>query len=265
MLNNIKQVIPNRKDREYQQIIRNSIDFMWRFLLRNLCDKSRCPHPRIIENESVIDSIVSGSGKGAIVITSHQGDWEDLIQYFRERDDLVACNLYRKPKCEKMVRFLRRYRGIEQYCSGYGIFKKYKNATDKKVFTLIGVDQKPLHKGITVNFLNRSTQISPICVQIALRLNIPIVIAKSLIKPQRAEISFRKINIHNLTKNPDDDVEQLALQRVMNEISHDIIEDPDQWLMWSHDFWKPAKSELVAPELVHATKGNLYPKKKTAS
>ncbi len=261
MVSNVREAIPGKNDAEYDRIIRRSVDLMWEILLRNLSRRNRKAKPRKITSESTIDSIVSGTLKGSIVITSHQGDWEDLIQYFRERTDLDTCNLYRKPKCEKMVGFLRKFRGVDQYCSGYGLIKRFRNADSRKVIALIGVDQKPLNKGITVDFLNRPTQISPICVQIALRFKLPVIIAKTLVKNGQTEISFRKIDISTNSFLNKEEAEHYALQRVMDEIAQDIIEDPDQWLMWSHNFWKPARIEPNVDEPVYPLHNELFTKK----
>lgn len=261
MVSNLREAIPGKDKSEYDRIIKDSVDFMWQILVRNLSRKNRRTDSRRIENESIIDSIASGTSKGAIIITSHQGDWEDLIQYFRERKELDTCNLYRKPKCERMAGFLRKFSGVDQYCSGYGLIKRFKNANRRKVFALIGVDQKPLNKGISVDFLNRPTQVSPISVQIALRFQLPIVIAKTLIKNGQTEISFRKIDILNTNQSSKKDAEQSALQKVMLEVNRNIIEDPEQWLMWSHNFWKPVVKTENVSEKVYSLHEELFAKK----
>ncbi len=261
MVFNLQEAIPGKNNFEYDRIIRRSVDLMWEILLRNLSRRSRKAKPRKITNESAIDSIVSGTSRGAIVVTSHMGDWEDLIQYFKERSELDTCNLYRKPKCEKMVGFLRKFRGVDQYCSGYGLIKRFSNANRRKVIALIGIDQKPLNKGIPINFLNRPTQISPISVQIALRFKLPIIIAKALVKNGQTEIWFREIDISNSGKLTKEDAERYALQRVMDEVAQDIVENPDQWLMWSHNFWKPAQKVIDSKEHVYPLHDELFTKK----
>ena len=103
--------------------------------------------------------------------------------------------------------------------------------------------QKPFKKGFEINFLNRPTSISPISVQIALKQNVPVVIAKTLIRNGRTEISFRRISIQPDIRTSNADTVQYGLQQVMNQISQDIVDDPEQWAMWSHDFWrKPRKA-----------------------
>lgn len=261
MISNIREAIPGKERCDYDQIIKNSVEVMWQILLRNLSRRNQKSHPRIVKNESVIDSIVSGTPKGAIIITSHQGDWEDLIQYFRERDDLDTCNLYRKPKCKKMVGYLRKFRGVDQYCSGYGLIKRFKNASSRKVFALIGVDQRPLNKGISVDFLNRPTEVSPISVQIALRFQLPIVIAQTLIKNGQTEISFREIDILNTAYSSKENAEHYALQKVMFEVNRNILENPEQWLMWSHNFWKPINKIENVSEEVYPLHEELFVKK----
>lgn len=238
MLTNARTALPGREDEEYDSIIKGSVDHIWSFLVRNLCGSGRCCQSRDLVNETVIDSIVTGEDRGAVVVTSHQGDWENLIQYFRSREDVSPCNLYRRPKCPVVDRVLCEMRGIRQYCSGYGILKQFKNAKESKVFALIGVDQKPNNKGIEVEFLNRPTVISPVCVQIAMRANVPIIIAKTLIKNERTEISFRKVNLPDYQDMKPEDAVSFCLQAVMNEISNDISDNPEQWVMWSHNFWK---------------------------
>ena len=241
MLENMRQVLPGKTEQEYSEILSQSVDHMWQFVLRNFFTKNSAANTRFITNESVVNEIVSGNKKGAVIITSHQGDWENLLKYFRGRNDFETCNLYRKPSCKITDRFLHKFRGIDQYCSGYGISKKYKQANGKKVFAVFGIDQKPFRKGVEINFLNRPTSISPISVQIALKQNVPVVIAKTLIRNGLTEISFRRISIQPNIRTSNSDTVQYALQQVMDQVSQDIVDDPEQWVMWSHDFWKKPK------------------------
>ena len=241
MLENMRLGLPGKTEQEYVDILEQSVDHIWQFLLRNLFSKNSAANTRFVTNESLINEIVSGNEKGAVIITSHQGDWENLVQYFKGRTDFDTCNLYRKPNCKIADRFLHRFRGINQYCSGYGISKKFKQSNGKKIFALFGVDQKPFKKGVEVNFLNRRTSISPISVRIALKENIPVVVAKTLIRNGRTEISFRKISILPEICTSNSNTVQYALQQVMNQISEDITDHPGQWVMWSHNFWKKPK------------------------
>ncbi|MCH6255175.1 lysophospholipid acyltransferase family protein [Puniceicoccaceae bacterium K14] len=242
MMTNAREALPGREEDEYHSIIKGSVDHIKSFLVRNLCGLGNCLKSTEVFDEAVIDSVITGEDNGAVVITSHQGDWETLIQYFRNREDITACNLYRKPKCPVVDRLLREKRGINQYCSGYGIMKQFKGASTKKVFALIGVDQKPVNKGVEVQFLNRPTVISPVSVQIALKANVPVIIAKTLIKENRAEISFRKVDMPKLDQLSSDEKVRVSLQAVMDEISNDIGEHPEQWVMWSHNFWKQKRA-----------------------
>lgn len=240
MLTNARLALPGKNEAEYESMLKGSMDHIWNFLLRNLCRKCGGCDSRDVVNEQVIDAIVEGDGKGAVVVTSHQGDWENLIQYFRCREDLLPCNLYRKPKCQILDRLLQEMRGINQFCSCLGILKQFRNASEKKVFALIGVDQSPDNKGVQVDFLNRPTAISPVCVQIALKAGVPIVIAKTLVKNERTEVSFRTVDLEVAEGQSFADAVEQGLQRVMGEISSDISENPEQWVMWSHNFWKNA-------------------------
>ncbi|QGP53765.1 lipid A biosynthesis lauroyl acyltransferase [Piscirickettsia salmonis] len=241
MMDNIMQSLPGKSADEYKVILKNSLRHTLTVMLINIAEK-KFYSEFVVKNEHLIDDIVKNDEKGAIIVTAHYGNWEALSAFFRSKPELTVGAFYNQPANRYIDRFLIRMRKIRLYPAGQGIkkalLKEYKVA--RRLMTIVVIDQRPKKHGLKVNLFNRPASISPVAVKMALQAQVPIIVVTTPVIDGKTHIHLEKIEINQDQNDSLDKARKVqnALQMVMDRLAAAITCHPEQWMMWSHNFWK---------------------------
>ncbi|ODN43635.1 lysophospholipid acyltransferase family protein [Piscirickettsia litoralis] len=241
MMDNIAKSIPGKSDDEYKVILKGSLKHTLKVMLTNIAQK-KLYSELVIENEYLIDDIIKNDEKGAMIVAAHHGNWEALSAFFRSKPELTVGAFYNKPANNYIDRFLIKIRKVKLYPAGQGIkktlLKQYKTA--KRLLTVVVIDQRPKKHGLKINLFNREASISPVAVKMAMQAQIPIIVVTTPVIDGKTHICLQKIELdHYRNQEVDKNTTVKAvLQNVMDRLSAAITCHPEQWMMWSHNFWK---------------------------
>ncbi|OAJ35487.1 lysophospholipid acyltransferase family protein [Piscirickettsia salmonis] len=241
MMDNIMQSLPGKSEDEYKVILKNSLRHTLTVMLINIAEK-KFYSEFVVKNEHLIDNIVKNDEKGAIIVTAHYGNWEALSAFFRSKPELTVGAFYNQPANRYIDRFLIRMRKIRLYPAGQGVkkalLKEYKVA--RRLMTIVVIDQRPKKHGLKINLFNRPASISPVAVKMALQAKVPIIVVTTPVIDGKTHIHLEKIEINQDQNDSLDKASKVqnALQMVMDRLAAAITCHPEQWMMWSHNFWK---------------------------
>lgn len=180
---------------------------------------------------------VMASGKPAVFITAHLGNWELASKGLAEAG-LPLVLVYRpanNPGAEKAIRKFRKGLHAGLYPKGeQGLRKVVKAMREGKSIGLL-VDQK-YNQGIPVPFFGREAMTSPAVVKLARKFDAPIYPVQVV---RKAGVQFDLI-IHpplNLLPLADAEADTRAALYIINHVYETWIrQHPEQWF-WVHQRW----------------------------
>jgi KDO2-lipid IV(A) lauroyltransferase len=171
------------------------------------------------------------SGKGAIIVSAHFGQWE-AIRHYLKTVDMETGAVYREnsnPWYEQ--RFLAGIRqGGEPIVakSPSGNMKMVKHLRKGGFFALL-VDQK-FQQGHLIPFLGHEALTTTSAAELALRYDLPLV-------PAFGTRDKNNLNIHIEFESPIEPSDAMTMTREVNDrISARILDKPEQWY-WLHKRW----------------------------
>lgn len=175
------------------------------------------------------------NGGNAIIFGAHFGNWEVAGPAYREQYDVAIHPVFREPNNPKAAKLLDACRKTHD---DIGTIPKSRSGARQLLETLKGgktvgilIDQK-YNEGIAVPFFGRDAMTSPAFVQLAQKLDIPLV-------PVRIDRT-KESACFTVTLSPPLDVKGRAVEDVMKEahtiLEQNIRERPGQWL-WLHRRW----------------------------
>ena len=168
-----------------------------------------------------------------IPLTAHFGNWE-LFTPFSEYKNLKASVVYKKPKNKLLDNILIDFRnknGVGVIAQGAsGVREIVKNLGKGEVVGLV-VDQR-VEKAAFVPFLGKKARTSTLPASIALKYGYPLVPMKFT---RLKGVNFR-MEIMKPIKFTKKDSEEKITEKVNDEFSKWIKENPEQWL-WANKRW----------------------------
>jgi Kdo2-lipid IVA lauroyltransferase/acyltransferase len=235
---NLAMAFPEKSEAERDAIIR----VMWDNLGRTVAEYAHLdklgvhgadPHITVKGGEI----LASMRGRGVLILSGHFANWEAMpitgAQY-----GLQGAIVYRPPNNPYVDRYISRARAIKGYAEQ---ISKHKGV--KRIFTLLRggkailllADQKT-NEGIPVPFFGRDAMTTPAPAALALKLNVPVVLAAN----KRLSDARFCVTIYpplDFTPTGNEEADTLALTLAINRKLEEIVRaDPGQWL-WIHRRW----------------------------
>ncbi|CAG5072990.1 Lipid A biosynthesis lauroyltransferase [Dyadobacter sp. CECT 9623] len=202
------------------------------------------------QNKELLSKLYA-ENKHVILLASHHGNWEYLINLPREVDFKVytAYTAISNAHVDSWVHKMRSKMGVEV------IVKKnfYKTALsalrspDQPALVVVIADQRPAPGSTkySVEFLHQTTSVQIGAERLALASN-AVVLYLQCEKVARFHYQY---TFHLITENPAA-AEPLSITKAYYEkIEQDIQADPGYWL-WTHKRWKPVASLSKADPVV---------------
>jgi KDO2-lipid IV(A) lauroyltransferase len=237
---NLQRALPYLGEAEARLVMRG----MWDNLGRVIAEYPHLEEFRVYGNDGriefvgddIIDPILA-SGKSAIFISAHYGNWEIATMAATQRG-LDVAEVYRAANNPWIDRLIASYRGsVGSELIPKGVIAARRSIAairDGRHLAML-VDQK-MNDGIPVPFFGRDAMTAPAVAQLALRFDCPIM-------PARVErlngARFRIVLSPPIAvdKTGDRHADKLAIMTAVNaEIESWIRARPEMWL-WLHRRW----------------------------
>ncbi len=188
----------------------------------------------------IINNLVEESGKGVFFATGHIGNWEFTGAASALKGFLggsVARPLD-NPLLNKLIKDVRESSGQVIWDKDGAIVKMLQAIKRKKSVGVL-IDQDAGEQGLKVPFLGRSSSTNTAVSEMAIRLNVPILpcaMVRDGTKPMKFKVVLGIPVIPESKENSQEEVYKIT-EKVNNELSKIISENPEQWL-WIHKRWK---------------------------
>ena len=247
---NLALAFPEKPDTERDAIIR----VMWDNLGRTVAEYAHLDKfdidgaaPRIsVENSEILTRM---GGGGVLILSGHFANWE-IMPITGAELGLDGAIVYRPPNNPYVDRYIARARAKKGYAEQ---ISKHHGA--KRIFTLLRggkailllADQKT-NEGIAVPFFGRDAMTTPAPAALALKLNLPVVLAAN----KRMGGAHFRVKVYpplDFTPTGDAQADTYALTLAINRKLEEIVRaDPGQWL-WIHRRW-PTPRDVMASKRV---------------
>ena len=184
-------------------------------------------------------------GRGCLVVVGHQGNWEMIG---------VACTLAGYP-IHSLMRpidnpwidaYLRRFRTLtgQKMIPRDRALAEMIRVLQRKLFLVVQVDQDARESGVYVNFFGRAASTHRTPATLALKYNVPIVVANMYREGAINHCVISDPFYPDAFRDRPDPVQAIT-QALSDHMEAIIRQHPEQWF-WIHDRWKTA--ERVARE-----------------
>jgi Kdo2-lipid IVA lauroyltransferase/acyltransferase len=186
--------------------------------------------------DDILDPVIA-SGKTAIFVSAHYGNWEIATMAATQRG-LDVAEIYRAPNNPWIDRLIASYRdGVASELipkGSIGARRSIAALRDGRHLAML-VDQK-MNDGIPVPFFGRDAMTAPAVAQLALRFDCAIMPARvERLKGARFRIVMSEPI--EVVRTGDRQADTLAIMRAVNaEIERWLRERPEMWL-WLHRRW----------------------------
>lgn len=192
------------------------------------------------DTADVINNMVEESGKGLFLATGHIGNWE-FTGAASALKGFLAGSIARpldNPLLNKLIKDVRESSGQVIWDKDGAIIKLLQAIKRKKSVGVL-IDQDAGEQGLKVPFLGRSASTNTAVSEMAIRLKVPILpcaIVRDGLKPMKFKVMLGAPVIPESKDNSQEEVYKIT-EKVNNELSKIILENPEQWL-WIHKRWK---------------------------
>jgi len=203
------------------------------------------------ENEHIVHDIIK-SGRGAIFITGHIGNWEmnAYIMYLLGHPLHSVARELENPLLEQYIKKFRRRLG-QDITGKKGALRKMVQLLKENKFLGMVVDQDGGKNGVFVDFFGRKASWVASPAALSLRFNVPIIPAYSWRTGKR----FRyKIFVDDPIEPVNTGDREADIRRIISEYAKRmegyVRAHPEQWL-WNHRRWKtrpPEELEAAAAD-----------------
>ncbi|MCI5060435.1 MAG: lipid A biosynthesis acyltransferase [Alphaproteobacteria bacterium] len=228
---NIKRAMPEKTATEITEIVSGMWDNLGRVLFEYSHLETLARDYTDIKN---IDILKEHHGKPVILFAAHLGNWEIAPPSSLTQHNMIVNSLYRAPNNPYVDKLLLKIRSLNgRLCP----IPKSKSGT-KQLFAALKqgqhigflVDQK-YNEGLAVPFMDMPAMTSAIFVQMAQKLNCPLV----PIRFKRTTSCHFEIELFPPLETQNKSVEELLVE-THGYLEEWIKDTPDQWL-WLHRRW----------------------------
>lgn len=242
---NLRLVFPAMPEAEIRRIVRA----MWENLARVPVDYTHLG--RILADSDRLEVAgteilerVKQSGRGAILVSGHIGNWE-MVTLAARRQGLKVVSVYRRfnnPVIDSYVYRLQSASGVEAVHKGAPGARRMMQALAEGATVVLLADQR-MNNGIEVPFFGIPAMTAPALARLAFRFDVPVVpIHTERVAPARFRVTVEEPLA--MPRSGDGSADEKALMTAVNRrIEAWIRARPEQWL-WVHRRWprdaKPA-------------------------
>jgi KDO2-lipid IV(A) lauroyltransferase len=225
--------------------IRTTAKSVYCALGKNLFDAVKLSHvsPRafnaIVKHDDLSEfQTAFNRGKGVIVITAHVGCFEMLLHFFA-RHGFKSFAVGRRsfdPRLDEVIRDLRSGEDIDYMDRSESPRKIIRMLQQGKAFGVL-IDQDTLVEGVFAKFLGRTAFTPSAPLRMAMRFNIPAIVATTVRLPDNTHHVFLS-KILELVATGDFERDLVKNVQMANDlIGKTIMRYPEQWV-WMHRRWK---------------------------
>lgn len=233
-LANLKLAFPEKTEKEREKIAKKSYEVMSKAFLSTLWYDEYLKKSVILKDFDKVREIKE-RGKGLAVALLHLGNMEASLKVAEEYKIITVAKKQRNPYIDKFITDSREKMNVVLLKKSRSTSRELlENIEEKNIIALFS-DHRD--KGTEVEFFGEDT-ISPTgIVNLALKHNMPLIIAYNILNDDNTcttyfteEIELQKTNLFK------EDV-KVNTQKIINKMEKIISENPEQW-MWFHDRWK---------------------------
>ncbi|MCD4828926.1 MAG: lysophospholipid acyltransferase family protein [Candidatus Cloacimonetes bacterium] len=177
-------------------------------------------------------------GRGVIVMSAHQGNWELCGRYMARRGLTLQAYIkhQRNPWFDRFTWRLRASAGIGQIFTSQSLRPVLRSLRNNEIVVFLA-DQYAGKEGVRMSFLDSDASVHTGPVRVALRTGSPIVFTFGMRNPDGSHIlSFDEPIFPQSGSGDDADVDKLT-RRLADRMEERIRACPSQWL-WMHNRWK---------------------------
>ena len=186
-------------------------------------------------------------GKGAIVLTSHLGNWEYLAAFFALNGfegGVIARKIY-YPLYNKLLTDIRKSQGVETLLRDGSVRDMLKVLRQNKLLGILPDQDTNKVEGIFVDFFGRPAYTPTGPVALALASGAGIIPAFIIRKGSRYQI-FVEDPLELVDADSKDETIRINTENWSKIVERYIREYPEQWV-WVHDRWRTKKpKDLVS-------------------
>ena len=226
---NLKIAFPQKTEAERRAILKQ----MWRHWGRFYAEM---PHANDLFKEATfigLDHLKEAvrAGKGGFVCSAHLGNWELAVSQ-PLFEDFYLNPVYRRANNPWLDKLMFQRRTGVLIPKGVTGARKIIEVLHQNGFVVMLCDQK-LREGIPVPFFGREAMTAPAIAVLALKFQVPIIMARSIRQPD----GHFTMEISPPLPMPENRESDEAVQQIMTQINQTleswIRENPEQWL-WIH-------------------------------
>ncbi|WP_374632571.1 lauroyl acyltransferase [Ferrovibrio sp.] len=233
----LQRAMPELSEAEQEKILTGMWDNLGRVLAEyaHLEDIAVGKHIELVGGEYIRD--VTESGKSAIFVSGHYGNWE-LISHAGRHYGLPMVLVYRaanNPLTEELLQSLRAPIGAKHVPKGVRAARALLQALHANQSLGMLVDQKQ-NTGIPVPFFGQDAMTAPAIAELALRMQCPVIPVR-VIRLDGGRFRIEVSEPLHLPASGDRDADVLAVLKHINTVLEGWIrERPDHWF-WVHRRW----------------------------
>jgi len=245
---NLRLVFPALPDDEIRRILRA----MWENLARIPVDYIHLG--RIFADPARVEIVgadvlerLKRSGRGAILVSGHVGNWE-MVTLAARRHGLRVISVYRRfnnPVVDSYIYRLQAVSGVEAVHKGAPGARRMMEALAQGATVVMLADQR-MNNGITVPFFGIPAMTAPALARLAFRFDVPVVpVRTERLAPAKFRVTVEEPL--NVPRTGDAAIDEAAMMAAVNDrIEAWIRARPEQWL-WLHRRW-PRDAKPASPD-----------------
>ncbi len=186
------------------------------------------------------DELSAKYNRGVLFATGHIGNWE-FTGSAGAMKGILAGSIARpldNPLIDRKVKEVREYSGQEIWDKEGAILKLIKAIKRRKSVGIL-IDQDAGEQGLRVPFLGRAASTNTAVSELAIRLGAPIV-PSAIVRVGNKPLRFKVVHGEPIFPDNKDNSQEAVYtitEKVNNELSRIISDNPEQWL-WIHRRWK---------------------------
>ena len=233
---NLKIAFPEKSMKELKKIAKESYKTVAKntfipLFLTELIEK------KAIETDNIkLAKELYGRGKGLILTTLHMGGFEAGFSLAKWFDVYTVFKKQKNPYLNNLMTSYREKTGAKT------ILKNVENGSNDKIaecfrnkgLLILASDQ--YSNGVNIEFFGKSTKANEGNILLAMKYKVPIVLAYSVFKKDRINITFvKELEIEKIGKLRE--TLQYNTQKLFYDFEELIKKYPEQY-MWQHNRWK---------------------------
>lgn len=204
-------------------------------------------HSRITGNTKLIEDLYR-ENKSAVFVLGHRGNWE-IANLFASlsfpHECIVVYKPLSNPSFEKWFNALRSQFG-NKLVPMKEVYRYLDQPHDKPYLLFLVNDQSPNPlRAYWTKFLNQDTGVFRGVELISRAHNLPVIYGD--IARKKAERGTYELKLEMLAPEPNQLPNNAILQKQIQFLERDILDDPGNWL-WSHKRWKHPRPAHLDPE-----------------